>query len=190
MTAPVQAAIASASADPFTYQQGFGNDFTSEDPRCPGSLPQVLNAPQNCPYGLYAELLSGSSFTSPRSVGANRRTWIYRIRPSVLHGRFESYASNRTFVSDFGNPDLIAPPDPNQTRWMPFAMPSKSHEVDWVDGMHTLCGAGDPHTRYGLGIHIYTCNASMKKRVRLQGQVILFMIFLSLKPIVACHFHV
>ena len=42
---------------------GFGNEFASEDPRCPGSLPKAQNNPQKCPYGLYAEQLSGTAFT-------------------------------------------------------------------------------------------------------------------------------
>ena len=42
---------------------GFGNEFSSEDPRCPGSLPKAQNNPQKCPYGLYAEQLSGTAFT-------------------------------------------------------------------------------------------------------------------------------
>ena len=42
---------------------GFGNEFQSEDPRCPGALPKVGNNPQKCPYGLYAEQHSGTAFT-------------------------------------------------------------------------------------------------------------------------------
>ena len=34
-------------------------------------------------YGLYAEQLSGTAFTVPRREA--RRTWLYRIRPSVAH---------------------------------------------------------------------------------------------------------
>lgn len=39
-----------------------------------------------CPYGLYAEQLSGTAFTAPRSE--NQRSWLYRIRPSVTHEPF------------------------------------------------------------------------------------------------------
>ncbi|TSK98502.1 Homogentisate 1,2-dioxygenase [Bagarius yarrelli] len=53
------------------YLSGFGNEFVSEDPRCPGALPEGQNNPQVCPYGLYAEQLSGSAFTCPR--GTNKR---------------------------------------------------------------------------------------------------------------------
>jgi homogentisate 1,2-dioxygenase len=47
----------------FQYLSGFGSEFVSEDPRCPGSLPIGQNSPQKCPYGLYAEQLSGTAFT-------------------------------------------------------------------------------------------------------------------------------
>jgi len=42
---------------------GFGSELSSEDPRCPDALPKHQNNPQKCPYGLYAEQLSGSAFT-------------------------------------------------------------------------------------------------------------------------------
>lgn len=48
------------------YLSGFGNEFASEDPRCPGALPVGQNSPQKCPYGLYAEQLSGTAFTGER----------------------------------------------------------------------------------------------------------------------------
>merc|ERR1712106_855165 len=50
------------------YQCGFGNDFASEDSRCPGSLPKGQNNPQACKYGLYAEQVSGSAFPALSSV--------------------------------------------------------------------------------------------------------------------------
>src|SRR5437588_7833263 len=63
------------------YMPGFGNDFETE--ALPGALPVGQNSPQRCAYGLYPEQLSGSPFTAPR--GANERSWLYRIRPSVRH---------------------------------------------------------------------------------------------------------
>ncbi|MGB6320621.1 MAG: homogentisate 1,2-dioxygenase, partial [Xanthobacteraceae bacterium] len=65
----------------FRYQSGFGNHFVSE--AVPGALPVGRNSPQRPPHGLYAELISGTSFTTPRAE--NRRTWTYRIQPSVVH---------------------------------------------------------------------------------------------------------
>ena len=39
------------------YMPGFGNDFETE--ALPGALPQGMNSPQKCNYGLYGEQLSG-----------------------------------------------------------------------------------------------------------------------------------
>jgi len=47
----------------FQYLTGFDCEFSSEDERCPGALPIGQNNPQKCPYGLYAEQLSGTAFT-------------------------------------------------------------------------------------------------------------------------------
>src|SRR5437870_13598716 len=66
------------------YQSGFGNEFATE--ALPGALPVGQNSPQRAPYGLYAEQLSGTAFTAPR--GANRRSWLYRIRPAAVHQPF------------------------------------------------------------------------------------------------------
>ena len=63
------------------YMPGFGNDFETE--AIEGALPIGQNSPQRCPYGLYAEQLSGTPFTAPRA--SNERTWLYRMRPSVRH---------------------------------------------------------------------------------------------------------
>ena len=43
---------------------GWGNEFATE--ALPGALPVGQNSPQTCPYGLYAEQLSGTAFTAPR----------------------------------------------------------------------------------------------------------------------------
>ncbi|KAK6618616.1 hypothetical protein RUM43_013007 [Polyplax serrata] len=133
------------------YLAGFGNEFQSEDPRYPGSLPEGQNNPQVCPYGLYAEQLSGSAFTAPR--GENKRTWFYRIRPSVVHEPFVRIQSNTTIKFD------DTEPNPNQLRWKPFDIPTSP--TDFLDGLHTVCGAGDPKTRHGIAIHVYACNTSM-----------------------------
>ena len=73
----------------YQYQSGFGNEFASEDARCPGSLPQGQNNPQKVSLGLYAEQLSGTAFTAPREY--NQRSWLYRMLPSVKHQPFKPY---------------------------------------------------------------------------------------------------
>src|ERR1700722_17966445 len=75
--------VPDVAAKAYNYMPGFGNDFETE--ALPGALPQGQNSPQRCAYGLYAEQLSGSPFTAPR--GANERSWLYRMRPSVSHIR-------------------------------------------------------------------------------------------------------
>ena len=46
------------------YMPGFGNDFETE--ALPGALPDGMNSPQKCNYGLYGEQLSGTAFTHER----------------------------------------------------------------------------------------------------------------------------
>src|SRR5258708_7955609 len=94
------------------YRTGFGNEFSSE--AIPGALPG-RNSPQRVPFGLYAEQLSGTSFTVPRHE--SRRSWLYRIRPSALHPQF----------SRIDNGDLCGPmaaPPPTPLRWAPLPIPA------------------------------------------------------------------
>ena len=63
--------------DNISYLTGFGNEFATEDPRCPNALPVGQNSPQVCPYGLYAEQLSGSAFTGAPSIISATNFSIY-----------------------------------------------------------------------------------------------------------------
>jgi homogentisate 1,2-dioxygenase len=135
------------------YQSGFGNEFATEALK--GALPVGRNSPQRCPYGLYAEQLSGTAFTAPRAD--NRRTWLYRIRPSAMHRPFERIDAGR-IVSDFS----ALPTTPNQLRWNP--LPTPSAPTDFVEGMVTMAGNGDPHAQSGGAVHLYAANRSMSAR--------------------------
>ena len=66
------------------YLSGFANEHASQ--ALPGTLPEGQNAPQRHPRGLYTEQISGTAFTAPRAE--NRRSWLYRIRPSAAHPAF------------------------------------------------------------------------------------------------------
>merc|ERR1712141_523275 len=145
-----------ADSEKYDYMTGFGNEFATEDPRCPGALPEKQNNPQKCPYGLYAEQLSGTAFTVPRD--GNKRSWLYRIRPSIGHSKYEKM--EHEFLSHDWNKQH---PNPNQLRWKPFDFPKGAEKVNWIEGLKTVAGAGDPRMRNGVAIHIYTCNASMEK---------------------------
>jgi homogentisate 1,2-dioxygenase len=137
-----------------TYQSGFGNEFATE--AVAGALPQGQNSPQKAPFGLYTEQISGTPFTAPRAV--NRRSWLYRIRPSVAHSPFQPMESGLLRSSPF---DEVAAP-PNQLRWQPLPIPSKP--ADFVDGLITMAGNGDALTHSGVAIHIYAANRSMTDR--------------------------
>lgn len=136
------------------YQSGFGNEFASE--AAAGALPVGQNSPQRAPLGLYTEQFSGSAFTAPR--GHNKRTWTYRIRPSVLHKPFRQVDSKLFRSSPF---DEIAT-TPNQLRWDPLPMPEI--DIDFVNGITTIAGNGDSFSQIGMAVHIFACNASMRDR--------------------------
>ncbi|CAL4158365.1 unnamed protein product, partial [Meganyctiphanes norvegica] len=135
----------------FKYQPGFGSELATE--ALPGALPEGQNNPQICPYGLYAEQLSGTAFTAPRET--NKRAWLYRIRPSAVHKPFTPLKSDG-LVKDFDK----RIPNPNQLRWKPFDIPSAP--TDFVTGLKTICGAGEAKARHGCAILMYLCNTSMK----------------------------
>jgi homogentisate 1,2-dioxygenase len=137
-----------------TYQSGFGNEFATE--AVAGALPQGQNSPQKAPFGLYTEQISGTPFTAPRAV--NRRSWLYRIRPSVAHSPFQSMESGLLRSSPFDE----VPAPPNQLRWQPLPIPAKP--ADFVDGLVTMAGNGDALTHTGVAIHIYAANRSMTDR--------------------------
>ena len=136
------------------YQSGFGNEFATE--AVAGALPHGQNSPQQAPLGLYTEQYSGTAFTAPRAV--NRRTWCYRIRPSVTHKPFEEIDAGMIRSGPF----LETPTPPNQLRWDPLPIPDKP--VDFVDGIVTIGGNGDPAMQTGVAIHIYAANTPMRDR--------------------------
>ncbi len=82
------------STDSPAYMTGFGNTFATE--AVPGTLPVGQNSPQRVAHGLYAEQLSGTAFTAPRAQ--NLRSWLYRIRPAAMHGRFSPFAQPRLYA--------------------------------------------------------------------------------------------
>jgi homogentisate 1,2-dioxygenase len=136
---------------PLVYQTGFANEFATE--AVAGALPVGRNSPQRAPHGLYAEQLSGSAFTAPRH--ANRRSWLYRMRPAAVHEPFVPCEQPR-WLSAFGH-DVPTPPNP--LRWGPMPLPdAESQATDFIDGMVSMAGNA------GCGIHVYAANRSMAQR--------------------------
>ena len=110
------------------YQSGFGNQFSTE--AVPGALPIGRNSPQRAPHGLYAELISGTAFTAARHE--NRRTWTYRIRPSVVHRPYKRVENGMLRTAPFNDTEAT----PSQLRWSPFPIPEAP--TDFVEGIVTV----------------------------------------------------
>ncbi len=135
------------------YMSGFGNDFETE--ALPGALPQGMNSPQKCNYGLYGEQLSGTAFTAP--AHQNERTWCYRLRPSVTHShRYEKIDIPYWKSAPNIDPDVASL---GQYRWNP--LPHSDEPVTFVTGMRTMTTAGDVNTQVGMATHVYLATTSM-----------------------------
>ena len=121
---------------------GFGGHFSTE--AVPGALPQGQNSPQKVPFGLYAEQLSATAFTAPRSE--NRRSWLYRLRPTAAHPPYVPYARELASIGEVA-------PSPNRLRWNPLDVTSG----DFVDGLVTWAG------NEGMAAHGYAIDRSMER---------------------------
>ena len=138
------------------YMTGFGNSFETE--ALPGALPIGRNSPQKCNYGLYAEQLSGTAFTAPKS--SNQRSWLYRIRPSVKHsGRFVKVDKGLLRNAPQAREESDLPLA--QLRWGPVPLPQTP--VTFIEGLHTITTAGDSDARAGMGAHLLLVTKSMDK---------------------------
>jgi homogentisate 1,2-dioxygenase len=138
--------------EPRRYLSGFANEFATE--ALPGALPEGRNSPQRAPYGLYAEQLSGTAFTAPRH--ANRRSWLYRIRPAAMHQPFQPASAGTRWLSHVTGGFDAVPTPPDQLRWDPLPLPTDG--TDFIDGMVSMAGNA------ACGIHLYVANRSMDRR--------------------------
>ena len=139
----------------YAYQRGFGNEFATE--AVAGALPAGRNSPQRAPLGLYAEQLSGTAFTAPRAD--NRRTWLYRIRPSAAHPSVrphrQRHPARHPVRRDRARPEpaalepAAACPTPHRLRRRACS--------PWP--ATATCGRAD-----GMAVHVYAANRSMTDR--------------------------
>jgi len=135
------------------YMSGFGNSFETE--ALPNALPVGRNSPQKCNYGLYAEQLSGSPFTAPRST--NERSWLYRIQPGVKHqSRYRKVSTG--LIRTAPNREESSLPI-GQLRWMPIPLPKE--KLTFLSGMRTMTTAGDAEGQAGMAAHMALVTASM-----------------------------
>ena len=136
------------------YQTGFGNSFASEAAK--GALPVGQNSPQHAPRGLYTEGVSGSAFTAPRAE--NQSAWLYKLRPSAMHPPYTPLGNGLLRSGPF---DEVKTP-PRRLRWDPLPMPIEPS--DFIDGLVTIAGSGDPAAHAGMGVHVYRANRAMTDR--------------------------
>lgn len=136
------------------YLTGFGNELSSE--AIAGALPVGQSGPQRPAHGLVHELVSGTTFTAPRAT--NRRTHLYRIRPSTTQPELTPSPG----MERYQTAPFPLPPNPNQMRWQPFAMPDAP--ADFLEGLTTMCGNGSAVEQAGMAMHAYFANRSMTGR--------------------------
>jgi homogentisate 1,2-dioxygenase len=142
-------------ATPLRYMTGFGAHFESE--AVDGALPKGGNSPQRPPFGLYTEQLSGTAFTAPRHE--NRRSWLYRMRPTADHKPYVRYEGAPLFA-----PGTVKEPlAPNRLRWDPPA--DLPEGCDFIDGITTMMANRDPADLSGVAIHLYRAQKSMERRL-------------------------
>lgn len=132
------------------YLSGFGNEFSSE--AVPGTLPLGQNSPQNHSHGLYTEQFSGTAFTVSRAEA--RRTWLYRIKPSAAHPRFERLARQ------IAGQEMGAI-NPNRLRWDAFDIASEP--TDFLDGLICVARTVSAEQAEGVSVYVYGANASMDR---------------------------
>lgn len=126
------------------YLAGFGNHHATEARS--GALPLDQNSPQQCPFGLFAEQLSGSAFTQPRHT--NLHSWLYRTHPLTTYSKYHPY------TKELYPPATIQTPNP--LRWSP--LPQLQSPQDFIDGLFQV--ACNTH----LNVYIYQCYLSMENR--------------------------
>ncbi|KAK5080709.1 hypothetical protein LTR05_008413 [Lithohypha guttulata] len=144
--------------DPYQYQPGFNNHFESQ--AIPGVIPQGQNSPRSVRYGLYTEQMTASAFVAPRH--RNKKAWLYRARPAVAHQGFTDLPDNKNTESNFLPMNSRVHVSPTQLAWLPFDIPTE--KVDFVDGLATIAGSGEPTLREGIATHVYLANESMHKK--------------------------
>lgn len=78
---------------------------------------------------------------------------MYRIKPSVTHDPFHPRdPPNPRLLADFHDP-RAAIATPTQLRWRPRDA-DKDADLDFVDGLYTVCGAGSSFLRHGFAVHM------------------------------------
>ncbi len=109
--------------------------------------------------GVFAEQLSGTAFTMKRAE--NQKSWLYKVRPSVTQGQYKESTYPFKIIESYLHKDNLSH-HPNQLRWK--AIPeAKEEKVNFVEGLVSVLGAGEPSLKQGISIYVYSANTSMEK---------------------------
>jgi homogentisate 1,2-dioxygenase len=133
-------------ASTLAYTAGFGSYVATE--AVSGALPTGRNSPQRPPFGLYAEQLSATAFTAPRHE--NRRSWLYRLRPSAMHPRYELVPGSAAPAGEAS---------PNRLRWDP--RPMSNEPLNWAESLTPIVWNGTPEAHSGVTLMTYSATRSM-----------------------------
>ncbi|HEX8379349.1 MAG TPA: homogentisate 1,2-dioxygenase, partial [Allosphingosinicella sp.] len=96
------------------------------------------------------------AFTAPRHE--NRRSWLYRLRPSAEHPPYAPFQAGAAYSAEL----LHYPLPPNRLRWDPLPLPEAP--ADLIDSMTTMVANGDPEALSGVAVHVYRATADMTER--------------------------
>lgn len=117
-----------------------------------GAVPLVNNTPRKPAYGLRTERLSGTAFVAPRDH--NLQTFMYRVASSLDHEPFEPLDSEAP-----ESPKFLSP---NSHIWPHLPV---DEGADWVSAQRLLARNGDPSTKTGVGLWIWSVSQDMKPRM-------------------------
>jgi homogentisate 1,2-dioxygenase len=107
----------------------------------------------------------------------SKLTWHGHLRADELHNHSSrkpstSYADicsqtdlpdNEDTESNFLPSNKRVHLSPTQLAWLPFDIPSDG-DIDFVTGLKSIAGSGDPTLREGLAVHTFLANCSMTKK--------------------------
>ena len=83
---------------------------------------------------------------------------MYRLRPSAMHAPYRRIDNALLRSGPF---DEVETPL-NRLRWDPFPIPEGP--TDFLEGLLTIAGSGEPASQAGIAAHLYRANRSMVSR--------------------------
>ena len=72
------------------------------------------------------------------------------------------HIKNNQFISDFTSESEHLHLDPSQRRWKPIEYKHKN--ATFIQGIQTMCGAGSPLMKNGIGMHVYSFDQNMENQ--------------------------